>query len=138
MSISIAHTGLHIPESAALFGVPNNVNAGRFETRHAEPKCIAANSNNRVLERQMMLDSQAHEAMHYLAKGEAIGSYNTSLTSEGLQLLRSPGALVARLLDASLKDYHEGDALVSEAVALGNPVWGKKQQIVLKFHKITL
>jgi hypothetical protein len=104
-----AHTGLHIAETALLYGVPNNVNAGRFETRHAGPKTIAANSNYRGLERQMLVDSQIQEAILYIARGGSLGSHNTSLSTSALEMLQTPDDMVTRLLNVSGTDYHGGD-----------------------------
>ena len=135
-----AHTGLHIEESAALYGVPNNVNAGRFEARHSAPKSIAAHSNHRVLERQMLIDSQVQEAVHYVAKGGPIGPLNTRMTPAALRMLREPDELVARLLNSDITDYHGGDAegfdevMVVQAVASRSVVWGKFTQLYSLDH----
>ena len=99
-----AHTGLHIPESAALYGVPTNVNASRFETKHSTPKSVAADSNNRVLERQMMLDAQVQDAIHFIAHGGEIHPGNTSLSADAVALLQTPDDVVARLLNARVSN----------------------------------
>jgi hypothetical protein len=128
-----AHTGLHIPEAADLFGVPNNVNGSRFENRHSAPKRVAAGSNNRGLERQMLIDSQIQEALVYLGKGGVIGSSDTSLSVAALEMIRGPDPIVARLLGAyDSKDRHGGregegfdDMFAVSAGASASVVWNK-------------
>jgi len=104
-----AHTGLHIPEGADLFAVPNNVNGGRFENRHAAPKRVAADSNNRGLERQMLIDAQIQEALVYLGKGGALGPSHASISASALDMLHEPDTAIARLLGScDSKDHHGG------------------------------
>jgi hypothetical protein len=54
MNIPNAHTGLHLVEAADNYGLASNVNASRFEARHAPCKNVASDSNNRGLEKQIM------------------------------------------------------------------------------------
>ncbi len=93
---------LHVPECDDLCGVINNASCSRFETRHSGPKNVAAHSNNRGIERQMIIHSQVQDVIHYIVHDGvfATGRDTLSMPLETARMLTTLDPTVSSLLAA--------------------------------------
>jgi hypothetical protein len=64
-----AHTGLHHPEAAHLFGLVSNLDAGPFELRHAAIRATAANTSGRNVSQELMERQNIRETFRAISKG---------------------------------------------------------------------
>ena len=109
MNIPNAHTGLHLVESADNYALATNANVSRFEARHAPCKNVASNSNNVHLEKQIIRDNQAQDAIRFIAANPLIdnpNNHNNSgqyLTIEAKRLICRPDSTVSSLLRARMR-----------------------------------
>jgi hypothetical protein len=135
-----AHTtAAHVADSADRFGVPKNWDVRTLETKHAPFKRFISNTNNQVVERQMMMWANIKQAAVYLARG---GKPTNDLITDQVWEHMQSDPVFAQLLDrttttdphgsAETADLSDAVTVVGEQQSQGynewKLKWGKKDK----------